>query len=136
MIQAVTPDGSDQPFHVGPLPWTCWRAEDFLDAHASDSLLELTPIDLVTIAQQVAWCGIFGKRLYHLLSCPTSRRMLRHVEVNDAPAMMSQHDKHEQHPKADGRHGEEVDRDEMLDMVVQESPPGLGRGLPVFRHEA
>jgi hypothetical protein len=90
MIQAVTSDGSDQPFHVGPLPGTCWRGEDFLDAHASDSLLEFTPIDLVTIAQQVPWCGIFGKRLYHLLSCPTSRRMLRHVEMNDAPAMMSQ----------------------------------------------
>src|SRR5215469_4405705 len=50
------------------------RGEDILDAHASDSLLELTPIDLVTIAQQVPWCGIFGKRLYHLLSCPTGRR--------------------------------------------------------------
>src|SRR5215472_9987858 len=119
MIQAVTPDRSDQPLHVGSLPGTGGRGEDFLDAHASDSLLELTPIELVTIAQQVPWCGIFGKRLYHLLSCPTSRRMLRHVEMNDAPAMMSQDHKHEQHPKADRRHGEEVDRDEMLDMVVQ-----------------
>src|SRR5215472_16664915 len=111
MIQAVTPERSDQPLHVGSLPWTCGRGEDFLDAHASDSLLELTPIDLVTIAQQVPWCRIFRKRLYHLLSCPTSRRMLHHVEMNDAPAMMSQHDEHEQHPKADRRYGEEVDRD-------------------------
>src|SRR5215469_16537693 len=124
MIQAVTSDGSDQPFHVGPLPGTGGGGEDFLDALASDSLLELTAIDLVTIAQQVPWCGIFGKRLYHLLSCPTSRRMLRHVEMNDAlPAMMSQDHKHEQHPKADGRHSEEVDRDQILDMIVQESPP-------------
>ena len=53
-----------------------------------------------------------------------------------AAAMMSQHDKHEQHPKADRRHGEEVDRDEILDMVVQESPPSLGRGFPVLGHEA
>src|SRR5215469_16101059 len=136
MIQAVTSDGSDQPFHVGPLPWTCWRTEDFLEAHASDSLLELTPIDLVTIAQQVPWCSIFGKRLYHLLSCPTRRRMRRHVEMNDAPAMMSQDHKHEQHPKADGRHREEVDRDQIPHMVVQESLPYLGKGLPVLGYHA
>ena len=38
LIPAVTSDGADQPFHVSPLPWTCWRGEDFLDAQALDSL--------------------------------------------------------------------------------------------------
>src|SRR5215472_8312123 len=110
-----------------------WRARRGLPrCSCFGSLLELTPIDLVTIAQQVPWSGIFGKRLYHLLSCPPCRRVLGHVEMNDAPAMMSQDHKHEQHPKADGRHREEVDRDQISHMVVQESPPGLGRGLPVL----
>jgi hypothetical protein len=33
------------------------------------------------------------------------------------------------HPKAYRRHGEEVDRDQIAQMVVQESPPRLGRGF-------
>src|SRR6516164_1268171 len=132
MIQAVTADGSDQPLHVGPLPWTGWRGEDFLYAQALDSLPKVIPIDLIPVSQQVTWRLILGKRLHHLLPCPPCRGTHRHVEVNDAAAMMSQHDKHEQHAKADRRHGEEVDRDEILDMVVQESPPSLRRRFPVL----
>src|SRR5215831_10757770 len=99
MIQAVTADGSDQPFHVGPLPWTGWRGDDFLYAQALDSLPKVIPMDLIPVSQQVTWRLILGKRLHPLLPCPPCRRVLRHVEVNDAAAMMSQHDKHEQHPK-------------------------------------
>src|SRR5215472_12559131 len=55
MIQTVTPDGSDQPFHVGPLPGTCWRGEDFLYAQALDSLPKVIPIDLIPVSQQVTW---------------------------------------------------------------------------------
>src|SRR5215472_3140153 len=84
----------------------------------------------------LTWRLILRKRLHHLLPCPTCRRVLRHVEVKDSAAMMSQHHKHEQHPKADRRHGEEVDRDEILDMVVQEGPPSLGRGFPLLGYEA
>src|SRR5215831_6053772 len=115
MIQAVTADGSDQPFHVGPLPWTGWRGEDFLYAQALDSLSKLIPIDLIPVSQQVTWRLILGKRLHHLLPCPPCRRVLRHVEVNDAAAVMSQHDKHEQHSKAFCFHGEGDHRDEILD---------------------
>src|SRR6266699_6711707 len=71
VIQAVTSNGSDQPLHVGPLPWAGRSGEDLLHAHALDSLAKLTPIDLVSISQQVTWCGIFGKGLNHLLSGPT-----------------------------------------------------------------
>src|SRR5207237_275419 len=134
--QAVTPDGSDQPLHVGPLPWASRRREDLLHAHAADSLVELTPIDLVPISQQVTWCSVFGKGLDHLLSGPPRRRMLRHVKVNHTPAVMSQRYQDKQDPKGGSRNRKEIDRDQILDMVVQESPPGLGRGFPVLRHEA
>src|SRR6516165_10257092 len=134
--------GHDPGSHVGwirsafPRKPTGWRGEDFLYAQALDSLPKVIPIDLIPVSQQVTRRLIFGKRLHHLLPCPPRRGMLRHVEVYDAAAMMSQHDQHEQHPKADRRHGEEVDRDEILDMVVKESYPSLGRGSPVLGHEA
>src|SRR6516162_11876953 len=63
MVQAVSPDGTDQPFHVGPLPWTGWRGRDFRDAHSSDSFPKVTPIDFVSIPQRVTGCGIVWKRL-------------------------------------------------------------------------
>ena len=112
MIQAVASDRSDQPLHVGPLPWAGRCGENFLHAQALDSLAKVTPIDPIPVSQQVPWCRVLRKRLYHLLPGPSSRRMLRHVEVNDTPAIMSQYHQHEQHPKGSRRHGEEVDRDQ------------------------
>jgi hypothetical protein len=90
MIQAVTPDGSDQSHPRRPLPWTCRRKEDFLSAHALDSLVEFVPIDLVPVPQQVTWRRIFGRGFPHLLPCPLSRRMLRYVEVKDADSLSAE----------------------------------------------
>ncbi len=53
MIQAVSPDGSDQPLHEGPLSRSGRSGEDFLDAHASDSFAKVTPIDFISIPEQV-----------------------------------------------------------------------------------
>src|SRR5437016_1670210 len=127
MIQAVASDRSDQPLHVGPLPGAGRRGEHFLNAQTLDSLTKVIPINPIPVSQQVMWRRILGEGLHHLLPCPPSRRMLRHVEMHDAPAMMSQYHKHKQHSKAGRGHGEEVDRDQILDMVVQESLPSLGR---------
>src|SRR5260370_4103698 len=77
VLQAVTSNGSDQPLHVGPLPWAGRRREDLLHAHALDSMVKLTPIDLVPISRQVTWCGIFGKGLDHLLSGPPKGAQIR-----------------------------------------------------------
>jgi hypothetical protein len=61
--------------------------------------------------------------------------MLRHVEMHDA-AMMSQRHEHEQHSKTDRGYRVEVDRDEILDMIIQESLPSLGGSLPVLGHQS
>jgi hypothetical protein len=55
--------------------------------------------------------------------------MFRDVEMNHPPAMMNQDHQDEQNPKCRGRDGEEIYRDQFCEMVVQKSPPGLGRGL-------
>src|SRR6266700_5377620 len=67
MIQAIAPDRSDQPLHVGPLPWTGGRGEDFLNPQALDTLAIVKPIDLIPVPQQVAWRRLLRKPLYHLL---------------------------------------------------------------------
>ena len=51
--------------------------------------------------------------------------MFGDVEVDDAPAMVGEHDEDEQHAQARGGHGEEIDGDQIADMVGEEGPPGL-----------
>lgn len=62
--------------------------------------------------------------------------MRRHVEVNHTPAVMSQHDQDKQDAKGSRRNREEIHRDQIPDMIVQESPPRLGGRLPVLGHQS
>ena len=50
--------------------------------------------------------------------------------------MVSEHDEAEEHAQADGGHGEEIDRDQIADMVGEESPQGLRRVGTPGRHQA
>jgi hypothetical protein len=43
--------------------------------------------------------------------------MFRHVEVDDAPAMMGEHDEDEEDAQPSRGDGEEVDRDQIAKMV-------------------
>src|SRR5664279_1669677 len=56
------------------------------------------------------------------------------VEMHDPPAVVSQHQEHVQHLKANGRHREEVDRNRGLHVVFQEGPPCLRRRIPTADH--
>ena len=53
--------------------------------------------------------------------------MLGHIEMQHLATTMFQHDKYEQHLHRERRHGKEVGRYHLPDMVVQESLPGLVR---------
>src|SRR5665811_175556 len=56
------------------------------------------------------------------------------VEMHDPPAVVSQHQEHVQHLKANGRHREEVDRNRGLHVVFQEGAPCLRRRIPTAGH--
>ena len=62
--------------------------------------------------------------------------MLRYVEVNHTPAAMREHYQDKQDPKRGDRNGEEIDRDQFVHMVFQESLPRLGGRLPTFGHQS
>src|SRR5271169_4659587 len=47
---------------------------------------------------------------------------------------MGQHQEYVQNLEADGWHGEEVDRDKLLDMVVEKYPPSLAWRLSLPEH--
>jgi hypothetical protein len=52
--------------------------------------------------------------------------MSRDVEVQDSPPLMAQHQEHVQNLEADGWHGEEVERDKLLDVVVENMSARFG----------
>ena len=52
-----------------------------------------------------------------------------HIEMQNATPVMGQHQKHVKDLKTDSGHGEKVDGDQLLGMILQECAPGLRRGL-------
>jgi hypothetical protein len=86
---------------------------------------KLLAVDLVTIAQKIGGRGVVREGVHDLLGGPAGGGVLGHVEVDDPPAMVSEHDENEEHAEACGGDREEVEGNEISDMVVEERPPGL-----------
>jgi hypothetical protein len=100
--------------------------EDFLDPHALDPVAKLFAVDLVTVAQEIGGRGVVREGVHDLLSDPVRGGVLGHVEVDDAPAMVSEHDENKEDAQARGGHREEIEGD-IADMVVKERAPCLRR---------
>ena len=64
--------------------------QNFGGADVSEAIAETFPVDLVPISGQISWRRVVGKHFQELLSGPSRRRMLRHVEMHDAPALQKQ----------------------------------------------
>src|SRR4029450_433897 len=92
--------------------------------------------DAVPIAEEIRRRGVVREGIDDLLSGPGSGRMLGHVEVEDAAAVVGEHDKDEEDAQLRGGNREEIDRDEVPDMVGEERPPCLGRRYAPLRHQA
>jgi len=73
---------------------------------------------------------LLGEGLHHLPRRPLRARVRGHVEVQHPPAVVGQHQKSEEHPEGGCWHREEVDRHQVLHVVVQERAPGWRRRLP------
>ena len=113
------------------LDYAAWRTrcrDNLADPHALHTVPKWLTIDPVTITQEIGGRGLVREGVHDLLSGPGSSGMFGDVEVDDPPAVVSEHDEDEQDAKASGGHGEEVDGDQVPDMVSEECPPGL-RGL-------
>ena len=75
-----------------------------------------------------------GEGLPQLLSRPFGGRVGGDIEVKNATTIMSQHQKHVKDLKPEGRHRDEVDGDQLVGMIFQESAPGLRRRLAAAHH--
>ena len=96
MIQALAPDRIDQALGERILPGAVRRREDFLDPHALHPVPEVLAVDPVTVAQEIGGRGVIRERLHDLLGGPVGGGVLGHVEVDDASAMVREHDENEE----------------------------------------
>ncbi|MGB2985726.1 MAG: hypothetical protein WBE26_07560, partial [Phycisphaerae bacterium] len=65
------------------------------------------------------------KSLDDLLRRPPRSRMSQVVEVNDRSAVMTERDEAKQDAKRGSRDGEEVNRDDVSNMIVEKGTPSL-----------
>src|SRR5262245_20509688 len=97
MIQTLATYASDHPLDVRILPRTARGRPYFPNAHSLNSVLEVLPINSITITNQIAWRLIFRKGFDDLLRCPSRGRMFGDIEVNHPTSLVRQHNEHKQH---------------------------------------
>jgi hypothetical protein len=119
VVQAFAADTPDQPLDVRILPRTPWGDHDLLDPHMLYPLPKGSAIDAVPIAQEIPRGLVPREGINDLLGGPLRGRMLGDVEVDDAPAVVSEHDEDEENAEAGDGHGEEVDRDHVGDRLAR-----------------
>jgi hypothetical protein len=117
MIEAFAPNGSDYALDVGSVPRGSRCTRHLLYAHVVHLSGEGVAEDSIPISQHIAWCRVPRKSIAKLLGSPFRGRMSRDVEVQYSPPFMGQHKEHVQNLEANGGHGEEVDRDNLLDVL-------------------
>ena len=125
VIQALATNRANDPFDIRPLPGRARSGQDLFDSHGLDLIHKFLSKDSIAIAQEIAGCRVPGERFPELVSGPLRGWMCRDSKMQNAPAVVCQHQKHVEDLKADRRHGEKVDRNQALYMVFQKGPPGL-----------
>jgi len=123
MIEHVSPDAANDPLAVRILPRALRGYLDLFDAHGLCPLLKNIAVDAVAVAEQIARRFLPGKCFDHLLRCPLRRWVFCNVKMDDASAIVSQHDEDKEHSERGGWHREEVTRHNVFDMVAQKGFP-------------
>ena len=126
MIEALSSDGSDEPFDDSVLPRRSWRGQHVDGPYGSHSVAAGGKRE-IAIANQEARRVVPREGLAELLRRPCRSRMRGDGDVDHAPPMVREHDEDEQQPAGGGRDHEEVRRHDLLHMVGQECPPRLCR---------
>jgi len=125
MIEALTTNGSDDSLYIGSLPRRARCRQDFADAHVSHLFSEVVAENRIAVAQQVTRELGKGKCLSQLLSGPLRSRVGSNVEVQNATAVMGQNQENIKNLEADRGHGEEINGDQLLRVILEESAPSL-----------
>ena len=120
VIETFSPDRADDALDQRILPRRTRRDDHLLDSHVLEALLEVESIDAITISDQVLRSVVKGEGFDDLLSGPCRGRMCGDVEVNHLAPIVSEHDEAVEDSESDCWDGEEIDRGDVLRVVLQE----------------
>jgi len=132
MVQQIMPAALDPPFRHAILPRTLERCPDRSHVQGSNGHGNLKSVFAVSIKYQKTGSRSERECLPQLLNDPEACRMFGHVEVQDAPTIVTDHEEAVDHAEGDRRHREEVHRGNRFAMVPEEGHPSL-RGLGISR---
>ena len=125
VMETLSADRAYEPLTIRILPGRLRRTNDFLDTHVIDALAKELTVDAIAISDQKSGRCIVRERFYDLLRRPLSRRMRGYVEVDYMSSMMTENDEGEQYTECRCRNGEEVDRHDVSQVIIQECSPSL-----------
>ena len=108
VIQTLAPDRADEALGERILPGAVRRREDFGDPQALHAVPKLLAVDLVAVAQEIGRRGGVRESVHDLLGGPVGGGVLGHVEMDDAPAVVGEHDENKEDAQARGGHREET----------------------------
>ena len=126
VIQALSAYASDQSLHERILPRRPGCDHHFFNAHVAQALRG-RPRHRCHRGRGSGSAGPDRREGFgHLLIDPFRCRLLGHVEMDNAPPIMTQNDETIQQFESDRRHHEEVNGCQAADVGFEERFPGLG----------
>jgi hypothetical protein len=122
VAKAFPSNRADHPLGIRVLPRRAGRNHHFPDLQRRGLSRKSLSIDLVSVPNQIPGRLVQHARLQQLSRRPFRGRMLRHVEMHQPAPPVPQHHEHKQHSKRRRRHGEEIQGDQILGVVLQRWP--------------
>ena len=93
------------------------------------SAQHIVAVDAFAIAKEKTWCFLVPAGVDDLLRSPLGVGIRSDVEMNDLSPIVPEHDENVQHPKCSRRHGKEIARDDVWNVIIEERSPSLRRRL-------
>lgn len=136
VVETLAAHRADHAFHVRILPRGPRRGPHTCQSEGRDRTAERVIEDRIASVEKIARRHLPGKGLAQLLARPRRCRVRRHVDVEDAPPLVGEHNEDEEHATGEGRHGEEIERDQRARVILQEGAPCLGRRPTPAGHQS
>src|SRR5580658_2862518 len=108
VIQQISTAALHPTFGDSILPWALEGSPNCLDFHRANGSQHLQSVFPVTIQDQMFMGWLEGERFPQLLDDPFAGGMQSDVDVQDAPAVMTDYEEAIEQTELDGRDGEEI----------------------------
>jgi hypothetical protein len=126
VIEQLAPTTFNPTLRNSILPGAFEGSSDGVNLQGADRYRDFQPIFPIPVKDQKSRSRPKRKRLPQLLNDPSTSRVLRDVEMQDASAIMADDKKAIEHAEGNRRDREEVHSSDRFPMVTQKREPALG----------